>query len=503
LGLMEPTGSGIGGDIMAIVWHNNSRTLYGLNGSGRSPKGLSYQTLKGLVDSMNRTDIPPYGCLPISVPGCVDGWFQLHSRWGNLSMLQVLQPAINYARNGFPLTQAIAGGWNGNVNAYVRNLNMIPEFQNFNRTYMPNGRAPRQGEIFKNPDLANTLEMIANGGRDVFYNGTLTDVMDTFFRRAGCYLRKEDFANHSSTWETPLTTNYKGYDVYELYPSTQGLAALQMLNILEFFNISDMEVNSADYLHINVETKKLAFADRAKYYTDPQFASIPVALLLSKEYAFNRSKLIDMHKAMRTTDAGNQILSQGDTIYMTVADKEGNMVSLIQSNFRGMGSGMVPDGLGFIFQDRGQLFALEEGHANIYAPGKRPFHTIIPAFATKDGQPFLSFGVMGGDMQPQGHVQILCNMIDFGMDVQAAGDLARWYHYNDNEPTGEVMLDGGLVSLESGVSEKVRQELRERGHVLQDARGSYGGYQAIMWDNVNRVYHGASEFRKDGHAAGY
>jgi len=272
---------------------------------------------------------------------------------------------------------------------------------------------------------------------------------------------------------------------------------------LENFDISKMGHNSADFVHVCVEAKKLAFADRAKFYTDPTFCNVPVHNLNSKKYGQDRSKLIDLSKAAKRVDAGNPNLYHGDTIYMTVADKEGMMVSLIQSNYRGMGSGMVPTGLGFALHDRGQLFSMFEGSANVYAPGKRPFQTIIPAFVTKNGEPFMSFGVMGGAMQPQGHVQIMVNMVDFGMDVQAAGDVARWYHYNDNEPTGEVMEDGGCLSVEHGIGPSVREELEKRGHKLQYSKGDFGGYQAIMWDSVNKVYFGASEMRKDGQAAGF
>jgi len=332
--------------------------------------------------------------------------------------------------------------------------------------------------------------------------------MEVFFKEIGCCLTREDFTTHTSTWENPINTTYHGYTIHELWPNTQGLAALQILNILENFNLTAMGHNSADFIHVSVEAKKLAFADRAKFYADPAFYSATpevVEFLNSKKYANERSKLINMNTAMETTDPGNPHLDHGDTIYMTVADQNGMMVSLIQSNYKGMGSGLVPTGLGFVFQDRGQLFSMSNGSANVYAPGKRPFHTIVPAFITKSGEPVMSFGVMGGSMQPQGHAQIIINMLDFGMDVQAAGDISRWYHYQDSEPTGEVMIDGGLLTLESGVNSSVWKELAIRGHKMVNSAGGFGGYQGIWRDTRSSFpfYHAASEMRKDGHAAGY
>ncbi len=498
LGLMEPTGNGVGGDLFAIVWDAKTQRLYGLNASGRSPFDL---TREWLIEQ-GHEQMPNFGPLPITVPGCVDGWFELHERFGQLPMKDVLAPAIRYAREGFPVSELIAYYW-----SFGRRLKDYPGFAD---TFLPDGSAPAKGEIFKNPALAGTLEKIAVGGRDVFYKGKLADVMDAFCRRVGCFIRKRDFAEHASTWVEPVSTNYRDYDVWELPPNGQGIAALQMLNILEAYDLRSMGHNSAAYLHHLTEAKKIAYEDRARYYADPDFVSVPIDKLISKEYAAERRKLLDPQRAARRLSAGDlnvtragAKLREGDTIYLTVADKDRNMVSLIQSNYRGFGSGLCPDGLGFCFQDRGALFALEEGHPNVYEPHKRPFHTIIPAFVTKDGKPFLSFGVMGGDMQPQGHVQVLCNIIDFGMNLQEAGDAARFHHTGSSEPTGEIMTDGGRLALESAVDAEVRRALARMGHRIHFATGGFGGYQAIGYDAENDVYIGASESRKDGQAAGY
>ncbi len=499
LGLMEPTSCGIGGDLFAIVWDAKTQRLYGLNASGRSPFDLTRAWLIG----QGHAHMPDFGPLPITVPGCVDGWHELHERFGKLPMKDVLAPATAYAREGFPVSELIAHYWSL---AGER----MKDYPGFAETFLPGGHAPNKGEIFRNPALADTLARIAVGGRDVFYKGALADVMDAFCRRVGCFLRKRDFAEHTSTWVEPVSANYRGYDVWELPPNGQGIAALQMLNILAAYDLRSMDHNSAAYLHHLIEAKKIAYEDRARYYADPDFVSVPIDKLISKEYAADRRKLLDPQRAARRLPAGEVTviradakLREGDTIYLTVADKDRNMVSLIQSNYMGFGSGLCPDGLGFCFQDRGALFALEEGHPNVYEPHKRPFHTIIPAFVTKDGKPVLSFGVMGGDMQPQGHLQILCNIIDFGMNLQEAGDAARFHHTGSSSPTGSKMTDGGTVALESGVGLEVRRELEKMGHNIVHRVGPFGGYQAIGYDGENDVYIGASESRKDGQAAGY
>ena len=490
LGLVEPTGNGVGGDLFAIVWDTETKQLYGLNASGRSPRSLTIDYFK----EKGYDKIPAYGPLPVSVPGCVDGWFELHKRFGTMNMDQILKPAITYAREGFPLTELIAYYWAGNA----RSLSKYP---NISDVYMPGGKAPGKGEIFKNPYLASTLEAIAEGGRDAFYKGEIAKTIDTFMKEQGGFLSYEDLASHSSEWVEPVSANYRGYDVWELPPNGQGIAALQILNILERFDIASMGFGSSDYIHHFVEAKKLAFEDRAKYYADPAFNQLPVEELISKEYAAKRAELINPRRASRNLDAGE--MEHGNTIYLTVADSHGNMISLIQSNFRGLGSGMCPPGLGFILQDRGELFTLEEGHYNVYEPGKRPFHTIIPAFITKDGLPYMSFGLMGGSMQPQGHAQIVVNMIDFGMNLQEAGDAPRIRHDGSSQPTGTEMTDGGVVNLESGIPYESIRGLMKRGHHIQSSNGGFGGYQAIKWDKKNGTYFGASESRKDGQAAGY
>jgi gamma-glutamyltranspeptidase/glutathione hydrolase len=496
MGLMEPTGNGVGGDLFAIVWDAKTKKLYGLNGSGRSPKSLTLEKLRAELKKLGVDTIPPRGPLPVSVPGAVDGWFELHGKFGKLPMRELLQPAISYARNGFPVTEVIGAAW-------ASNAKVLAKYPNFAATYMPNGRAPAKGEIFRNPLLANTLTAIAEGGRDAFYKGDIAQRIEKYMRANGGYLTAADMAAHKSEWVEPVSTNYRGYDVWELPPNTQGIAALQMLNILEAYDLKSMGFGSAGYLHLFIEAKKLAFEDRARYYADPGFAKIPLKGLLSKEYAAQRRALISTTKAALEYPVDAKALDQSDTIYMTVADSVGNMISLIQSNYRGMGSGMTPDGCGFVLHDRGELFALADGHANLYAPGKRPFHTIIPAFVTKDGKPWAAFGVMGGGMQPQGHVQIVVNLIDFGMNLQEAGDAPRARHDGSSEPTGEQMRDGGTVVLENGYSPEVVKALEARGHKVKVANdGDFGGYQAIL-RNAEGVYFGASESRKDGAAQGY
>ncbi len=492
LGLMEPTGCGIGGDLFAIIWDADTKKLYGLNASGRSPYSLTLEYFK----QQGLTTIPPYGSLPVTVPGCVDGWFEMHEKFGKLSMKKILAPAIRYAREGFPLSELIAYYWG-------RSVPILEKWSGFKETFMPGGRAPKKGEIFRNPNLASTYEKIAKGGRDAFYKGDIAKTIDVFMKREGGFLSYRDLADHHSQWVEPVSTRYRGYDIWELPPNGQGIAALQILNILEGYDIKSMGFGSAEYIHTFVEAKKLVFEDRAKFYADPDFNDIPIAELISKEYAEKRRKLIDPKRAARSYEPGNPALETGETIYLTVADGDGNMVSLIQSNYRGMGSGLSPDGLGFILQDRGELFNLEEGTFNTYAPHKRPFHTIIPAFITKDGKPLLSFGVMGGSMQPQGHAQIVVNLIDFGMNLQEAGDAPRVRHTGSSQPTGGKMTDGGFVNLESGFHDEVTRELTKMGHRVQMSVGGYGGYQAILYDMKNGVYFGASESRKDGQAAGY
>jgi gamma-glutamyltranspeptidase / glutathione hydrolase len=489
LGLVEPTGCGIGGDIYAIIWDAETKTLHGLNGSGRSPQSLTLDYFK----QQGITEIPKFGALPVSVPGTVDGWFEMHEKFGSTPMTDILAPAIQYAREGFPVSELIS--------YYLhRSVARIGQYEGFKETYMPDGEMPDTGDIFKNPALAATYEKIAKGGRDAFYKGDIARTIDAYIKAQGGFLSYADLASHTSTWVKPVSTNYRGYDVWELPPNGQGIAALQILNIMEHYDVESMGFGSPEYVHTFVEAKKLAFADRAKFYSDMDFNDIPVERLISKQYAAERQRTINPNRAAKRVDAG---INEGDTIYLTVADKNGNMVSLIQSNFRGMGSGMTPTGLGFVLQNRGELFALDPEHFNVYAPNKRPFQTIIPAFVTKNNVPYLSFGVMGGGAQPQMHAQVIMNMIDFGMNTQEAGDAPRILHSGSSQPTGSEMTDGGYISLESGFAVETRRALLKKGHVLRDVSGAFGGYQAIRYDANNKVYFGASESRKDGHAAGY
>jgi len=490
LGLVEPTGNGIGGDLFAIVWDAKTQKLYGLNASGRSPYDLNLQYFidKGIKK------VPSHGPLSVSVPGCVDGWFELNKKFGKLPMSEILKPAITYAREGFPLTEVIAYYWKSNSK-------LLENYTGFKEIYMPGGKAPAKGEIFKNPYLAATLQKIADGGRDAFYKGEIAQKIVDYVRGEGGFFSIRDFADHHSDWIEPVSTNYRGYNVWELPPNGQGIAVLQILNVLEKYDIKSMGFGSAEYVHTFVEAKKLAFEDRAKFYADPDFNKLPIKGLISKEYATERNKLINPDRAVKILPAGNP--EHGNTIYLTTADKDGNMVSLIQSNYRGMGSGMTPGKLGFVLQDRGEMFSLDPNHLNKFEPHKRPFQTIIPAFITKDGKPYISFGLMGGSMQPQGHVQMVVNLIDFGMNLQEAGDAPRICHEGSSEPTDEKMTDGGIVYLETGFPYETVRNLIGKGHKIQFTNGIYGGYQAIKWDAQNKVYFGASESRKDGQAAGY
>lgn len=505
LGLMEPTGNGIGGDLFAIVWDPKTKKLHGYNGSGRSPQALTLDEFK----RRGISDIPAHGPLPISVPGTVDGWFALHGRFGKRTMAQNLAPTIRYARDGHPVHEVIAYYWG-------RSVPVLSKWPGFAEQFTVDGgtpdkrRAPRKGETWRNPNLANTLEKIAQGGRDAFYKGEIARTIDVYFKANDGFLRYEDLAAHSGEWVDPVSSNYRGYDVWELPPNGQGIAALQILNLLEPYDLKTYGFGSPEHVHLFVEAKKIAFADRAASYADPAFYDAPVERLISKAYALERGKVLSMERAARSVEPGIiPELNEGDTIYLTTADADGMMVSLIQSNYRGMGSGMAPPGLGFIFQDRGEMFVLKgcdakPAHPNCYAPGKRPFQTIIPAFVTRDGKPWLSYGVMGGAMQPQGHVQILLNMIDFGMNLQEAGDAPRIQHDGSTEPTGQTtaMTDGGEVDLETGFPVETIRALMRKGHSVRFADGPYGGYQAIMV-NPEGGYVGASESRKDGQAAGY
>ena len=488
LGLVEPTGCGIGGDLFAIIWSADEKKLFGLNSSGPAPKNISINKLK----QKGLEKIPPYGPLPVTVPGAVAGWVSIHKKFGLLEFNKLFNDAINYAENGFPVTEL--------VSYYLeRSSEIFAAYPNFKDVWMPNGKTPKKGEIFINKNLAEKYKEIANTYGKSFYSGKIAENIVNTVNAQGGFFSMSDLNSFEPEWINPVSTNYRGYDVWELPPNGQGIAALQILNILERFDIESMGFGTSDYIHLFTEAKKVVYEDRAKYYADTNFSNIPVEKLISKEYANERSKLINLKKSSKSFNPGN--LEIGDTIYLTVADSFGNMVSLIQSNYRGMGSGVVPDNTGFMLQDRGEMFSLDPNHMNSLMPGKRPFHTIIPAFVTKNDKPFISFGLMGGAMQPQGHAQIIVNLVDFKMNLQEAGDAPRIRHVGSSQPTGEKMLDGGYLSLEKSFDKNEISKLKKMGHKFQYDLGGFGGYQAIMIKDG--VYYGASESRKDGHASGY
>jgi len=488
LGLVEPTGCGIGGDLFAIIWSADEKKLFGLNSSGPAPKNISINKLK----QKGLEKIPPYGPLPVTVPGAVAGWVSIHKKFGLLEFNKLFNDAINYAENGFPVTEL--------VSYYLeRSSEIFAAYPNFKDVWMPNGKTPKKGEIFINKNLAENYKEIANTYGKSFYSGKIAENIVNTVNAQGGFFSMSDLNTFEPEWINPVSTNYRGYDVWELPPNGQGIAALQILNILERFDIESMGFGTSDYIHLFTEAKKVVYEDRAKYYADTNFSNIPVEKLISKEYANERSKLINLKKSSKSFNPGN--LEIGDTIYLTVADSFGNMVSLIQSNYRGMGSGVVPDNTGFMLQDRGEMFSLDPNHMNSLMPGKRPFHTIIPAFVTKNDKPFISFGLMGGAMQPQGHAQIIVNLVDFKMNLQEAGDAPRIRHVGSSQPTGEKMLDGGYLSLEKSFDKNEISKLKKMGHKFQYDLGGFGGYQAIMIKDG--VYYGASESRKDGHASGY
>jgi gamma-glutamyltranspeptidase/glutathione hydrolase len=496
MGVLEPTTCGIGGDLYALVWDAKTQKLYGLNASGRSPGKATLQYFR----DKKLKEIPTSGPLSWSVPGCVDGWDELRRKFGTRSFKQLLAPAISYAENGAPVPEVIAGYWRSverMKDPGMRETFLIPDG-------MGGLRSPRVGDVFKNPHLARSYQLIAEQGRDAFYKGEIAAKIVALSDRVGGLFTLKDFADHKSEWVEPVKTSYRGYDVWEIPPPSQGIAALQMLNLLEPYDLKKLGPNSPDYWHLLVEAKKLAFADRARYYADPHFAQVPVQELISKEYAAERGKLIDAKKALTDVPAGDPKLSTSETIYLCVVDKDRNCVSLIQSNYSGFGSGLAAPGTGFGIQNRGCLFALDDNHANKLEPGKRPFHTIIPAMVTKDGKPWFTFGVMGGDMQPQGHVQVLVNIIDFGMNVQQAGEAPRVEHVGSATPTGTLgRPNGGTIRAEPGIPEEVVKELTARGHTVERVRVNGGGYQGILIDPRTGMLHGGSEPRKDGAAVGY
>jgi len=493
LGFLEPVSCGLGGDLFAMVWDPKTEKLYGLNASGRAPASLTIDK----VPATDRGTIPVYSVYSWTVPGCADGWFELYEKFGKLPIKDILGPVAAIARDGAPVPQVIAAGW-------ARGAAKFKDSPGFAEVFMPGGNVPAEGEIFANPALADTLDALAVGGRDAYYRGEIAERMVAFSNLVGGFFSLEDLAAHSSEWVEPISTTYRGLTVWELPPNPQGLAALEMLNILEGFDLAAMGRDSTDFWHVLVEAKKLAYEDRAKYYADMQFAEVPVEALLDKGYAAERAKLIDMKTAAERVVPGNPALEHGDTTFLVTADSSGMMVALIQSNYTGFGSGYVVPSLGFGIQDRGALFSLDPDHPNSLEPGKRPFHTIIPAFMGSNGVPDTAFGLMGGDMQPQGHVQIVVNLVDFGMNLQEAGDAPRFHHTGSSEPTGTVMTSGGVLHLESGLPVEVYRDLTKRGHRIEEVNpGTFGGYQLIHRHPETGVLAGATESRKDGMAAGY
>ena len=497
LGFLEPTANGIGGDCFVMLWDPKTRKVVGLNGSGRSPANLTLETARSRAkDGL----LPGHGAISVSVPGTVDAWWQLHQRYGKLPWKTVLAPAIRYASEGAPVAQTIAYYIDLSYQRFIDPAYGLEETDNFRKIWAPSGNPPREGEVFRNPALAHTLQLIADHGRDAFYKGEIADTIERYFKRIGGWMTKADLAAHTSEWTQPIVTDYRGVQVYGLAPNTQGLSTLQILNILETFDVRSLGFQSAALLHRAVEAKRLAFEDRARYFADPEFVKTPIEWLSSKEYARERAKLIRPDRILTPVHAG-EAPSHGDTTYFCTADRDGMMVSMIQSNYSGMGSGLMPDNLGFMFQNRGSLFALTDGHPNIYAPRKRPFHTIIPGFALKGSEPWLAFGVMGGDMQPQGQAQVISNMVDFGLAVQEAGDAPRWHHEGSTEPTGEAQQGVGLLRLESGVPAATQKALAALGWKLGASDGGFGRHQAIeRWPGR---YAAAADMRADGVALAY
>lgn len=480
--LVEPTGCGLGGDLFAQYFSASDGRSTGLDSSGPSPAALTHDVLARL----ELDGLPAHGPLPVSVPGCVAGWCELHAAHGKLPFAQLLAPAISYAREGAPIAPVVAGEWQ-------RNARVLVDQPGFAQVFMPAGRTPHAGERFRNPALAATLERIAEGGRDAFYAGAIAEELERFFVEHGGWLRATDLERFRPRWVEPLSVRYRGVELWELPPPGQGLTALQLAALLDGFEFDRQDFGSAHHLHAFVECKKLAYEDRARAIADPEFAELPISELLDPAYLDERRRTIRADRANDRVTAGPAALACGDTINLSVVDAEGNWLSLIQSNFRGMGSGMTPPALGFGLQDRGQLFDLRPGRANSYAPGKRPFHTIIPAFVTRDGAPAMAYGVMGGAMQPQGHAQVLARIVDHGQNPQAALDASRW------------QVDTGMkVKIEPGFPADVYEALAGRGHELvryDERTVHFGGGQAI-W-KLEEGYLGASDLRRDGQAVGW
>ena len=508
LGFLEPTANGIGGDAFCLMWDPAQKKVVGFNGSGASPRGLSLAAARSKAGPDGY--LPRYGAVTVNVPGTVDAWWSAHQRYGKLPWKDVLLPVAELCEQGVPVPQVVAYYLERGMANFDKSAATIEENDNRKKVWLTGGRTPKTGEIFANPDLGRTYRMIAEGGRDAFYDGVIADHIERYFKRIGGWMTRADLAAHRTEWVEPLMTTYRGVEVYSLGPNTQGLSTNQILNICEQFDLKAMGFQSAASIHVQAEAKRLAFEDRARYFADERFAKAPAAWLNSKAYAAERAKLIRPDRVMDRVFPGDAP-TQGDTTYFSVADSDGMMVSWIQSNYRGMGGGLTPDGpdgrtLGFMFQNRGELFALTDGHPNVYAPGKRPFHTIIPGFACKGGEPWMAYGVMGGGMQPQGQAQIIINMVDYGLDPQEAGDSPRWQHYGSSEPTGQPAEGVGKLHLESGVPEATKQQLTAMGWDLGPPDGGFGGYQNVM-KQINEqgrwTYGAATEMRKDGNALAY
>jgi gamma-glutamyltranspeptidase / glutathione hydrolase len=483
LAVVEPSMNGIGGDLLAIVYDAKTKKVYGLDSTGRS----AYAATPEEFAKRGLKEMPGRGVLTVDVPGVIEGWHQLLTRFGTISLAKAMAPAIGFARDGFPVAELMADEWKDNL----KTLSSDPATA---ATFLPDGKPLQQGDIFANPRLARTMEVIAKEGRDAFYKGSIARAIVNDIKARNGLLEMRDFADHKADWVEPISVNYRGYDVLEMPPSTQGFVALQMLNIMEGFDIKQLGHNTADYLHVVTEAKRIAFADRSAFLADRDHMQKDVLKkLLSKDYAAQRRKEIDMTKAAKeygpTRDfSGND---HGDTIYMTAADGQGNVISFIQSLFAGFGAGFVAGETGVTLHNRGSGFTLQAGHPNQIGPHKRPLHTLVPAMIMKDGKPWVSFGVMGGDNQAQAHAQIVANFVDFGMHVQEAGDAARMRHM------------GSSLALESGIGPEVRKALEAKGHTIRDGRGQMGGYQAIFVDPRTGVLLGGSDLRKDGLAIGW
>jgi gamma-glutamyltranspeptidase/glutathione hydrolase len=479
LAVVEPMMTGPGGDMFALSYVAKTGELVGLNASGFSPGAVD----ASFFSSRNLDAIPMTGPQSVSIPGAVDGWATLLEAHGTMSLAEVLAPAIEYAEQGFPVSEIIAGDWEKHGAGHA---DKAP----FAATFLPGGKAPGHADVFRNPDLAKTFRQISEGGRDAFYKGEFAHKMVAHLNAQDWPVTLDDLAFQHSDWVEPISTTYRGYEVFELPPNGQGMAALEMLNILEGFDLRSLGFNSSAYLHRLVEAKKLAFADLGAWLADPQRSELPVPRLISKDYGVKQRARIDLEKAAVNVASG--VDRDGDTVYLTVVDKDRNAVSFIYSIFFPFGSGEVVPGTGVVLQNRGALFTLEDGHPNQLEPRKRPYHTIIPAMAFKDGKPWLSFGVMGGAMQPQGHVQVLLNMIEFGMNVQDAGEVPRFCH-----------LGGDGLALETGVDRQTQAELIQMGHELVSRPGVFGGYQAIEIDWERGVLIGGTDPRKDGCVAAW